>query len=60
MSTLVVVVGTYIEPDGCLTELGHVTVAEPVVDIVRMLVWPGLILVGLIYVFDPLINCNVK
>lgn len=60
ISVPVVVVGTYDDPEGCFTEEGNDTVAEPVVEINTILDWPGLILLVLMYVLVPCINCNVK
>ena len=60
ISVPVVVVGTYVDPLGCLTEVGNDTVAEPIVETNNILDWPGLILLGLMYVFVPATNCNVK
>jgi hypothetical protein len=60
ISTPVEVVGTYADPEGCFIELGKDTVADPVVDRVKILVCPGSILLGLIKVFVPCTNCNVK
>lgn len=47
MSIPVEVVGIYVDPEGCFTELGKDTVADPVVETVKILVCPGKILLGL-------------
>jgi len=41
ISVPVVVVGVYDEPLGCLTDVGKVTVPEPVVDTLITLVCPA-------------------
>jgi hypothetical protein len=48
ISVPVVVVGTYNDPDVCFTDDGNDTVADPVVDTNIFIVWPDLILLGLI------------
>jgi len=53
-------VGIYDDLDICNTVDGNDTVADPVVDINRVVVWPGVILLGLIKVLVFGTSCKVK